>query len=202
MENILKKISIILSFILVIALLLAGLITEKNKREAFETLNKSVASFADSTPSRIAKSVITLPEGNILIGLKNGQESYVSKNQEKGLAVIQDSYIKTHMIEGKYKIKDPRLDAVAPMSVSTDSMGGSLYVVLFQDRGDVALEKSYARLGGIDIKINNITALPTDGTVKDEEYKVKINYSQGEKKKEVIIPVIGGHFDPEGTISK
>jgi len=202
MQKILKEVSTILSFILVIVLLWAGLVAEKDKREAFETLNRSVSNFTNSTPSRIAKSVITLPEGNILIGLKNGQESYISKDGGKGLVIIQDSYIKTHMVSGIYKIKDPRLDAFAPMAISTDSMGGSLYIILFQDRGDVALEKSYARLGGTDVKVDSITTLPPDGAIKDEEYKVSVNYTQGGVKKEVIIPVIDGRFNPEGTISR
>jgi hypothetical protein len=88
------------------------------------------------------------------------------------------------------------------MKVTVDSKGGSTYVILFQDRGDVLLEKSYVRLGGTGIKVLRATILPNpDETLIKEEYRVSIKFVSGNTEHETIIPVIDGHFSTEGVIN-
>lgn len=203
MKLITKNKAVILAFLILAILIFYSYKIEKNKRDKFETLNRNIASLAETTSSRINQSVVTLPEGNILIGLKNGYATYTPLSKGKGEVEIFDSLVKTHMLRGVYKETSPRLDALVPMSVTGDSYdNGSLYIVLFQDRGNAAIEKSHARLGGIDVSVESIITLPTDGKIDKEEYQVSIKYLQKGIEKELIIPVIDGRFYPDGATSR
>ncbi len=203
MKLITKNKAVILAFLILAILIFYSYKIEKNKRDKFETLNRNIASLAETTPSRINQSVVTLPEGNILIGLKDGYATYTPLSKGKGEVKIFDSLVKTHMLRGVYKETSPRLDALVPMSVTGDSYdNGSLYIVLFQDRGNAAIEKSHARLGGIDVSVESIITLPTDGKIDKEEYQVSIKYLQKGIEKELIIPVIDGRFYPDGATSR
>ncbi len=211
MNKNLNKIIKISAFIILIIIIGAGLSSENNKKKKFDRLGNEVSSYATNSVDRVNKSVITLPEDGILVGLDSGKGSYESKIQNaSGVITLKSEFMKTEFVRGVYKKKDPRLDVAVPMYISTDSYGGSMYLVLFNDRGDVAIEKSFARLGGKNIVLGNINILPGDGD--KVEYKVNLIYkSEGldkslktliSKPKEVTIPVVDGHFDPAGTISK
>lgn len=200
----LKTLGKVLAFIIFFALIWVGVKVNRDKRIAFENLNMSMENLSTSTPSRIANAVVTLPDGNIIVGLKDNKAEYTSEDKKfRGSVSIKEENIETKFIPGIFETKSTaRLDAVVPMSVTGDSYDGSLYIVLFQDRGYTALEKSYARLGGLDVKINSITMLPQDGIAMNQEYRVSIKYTQSSQDKEVIIPVMDGRFDPDGAITK
>ena len=204
MKKGLKVILVIASFSIVIAMIISNYTLENRKRGEFRMLEARVQGFADTTSDRVAKAVVTLPDGDKVVGLNNNKGDVVE---------IQNRYLKTEFIPGIYNRKDPRLDAIVPMYVSADSNGNSMYIVLFNDRGDVVLEKSHARLGNQTVIIDSISTLPADPNIAGEEYRVKVIYKlQGLKSKdsnqivsipkEVTIPVIDGHFDPSRTISK
>lgn len=199
-----KKIVIVFSFIIVAALIGFGLKDMKEKKAAFDTLNSTTANLASSTSSRVADSVVTLPDGNLIVGLHNNTSEYTSKYVSgKSTVSIQPELLKTKFVPGIFKTqKNPRLDAIVPMYVNADPLGGSLYVVLFQDRGDVALEKSYARIGCLSAEVESIDIIEADTNIKDQEYKVDIKYNKSSSKKEIIIPVIDGKFDPNLTITR
>ena len=204
MKKGLKVILVIASFSIIIAMIISKYTLENRKRGEFRMLEAKVQGFADTTEDRVAKAVVTLPDGDKVVGLNNNKGDVVE---------IQNRYLKTEFIPGIYNKKDPRLDAIVPMYVSADSNGNSMYIVLFNDRGDVVLEKSHARLGNQTAIIDSISTLPADPNIAGEEYRVKVIYKlQGLKSKdsnqivsipkEVTIPVIGGYFDPSRTISK
>ena len=204
MKKGLKVILVIASFSIVIAMIISNYTLENRKRGEFRMLEARVQGFADTTSDRVAKAVVTLPDGDKVVGLNNNKGDVVE---------IQNRYLKTEFIPGIYNRKDPRLDAIVPMYVNADSNGNSMYIVLFNDRGDVVLEKSHARLGNQTVIIDSISTLPADPNIAGEEYRVKVIYKlQGLKSKdsnqivsipkEVTIPVIGGYFDPSRTISK
>ena len=204
MKKGLKVILVIASFSIVIAMIISNYTLENRKRGEFRMLEARVQGFADTTSDRVAKAVVTLPDGDKVVGLNNNKGDVVE---------IQNRYLKTEFIPGIYNKKDPRLDAIVPMYVNADSNGNSMYIVLFNDRGDVVLEKSHARLGNQTVIIDSISTLPADPNIAGEEYRVKVIYKlQGLKSKdsnqivsipkEVTIPVIGGYFDPSRTISK
>ena len=204
MKKGLKVILVIASFSIVIAMIISNYTLENRKRGEFRMLEARVQGFADTTSDRVAKAVVTLPDGDKVVGLNNNKGDVVE---------IQNRYLKTEFIPGIYNRKDPRLDAIVPMYVNADSNGNSMYIVLFNDRGDVVLEKSHARLGNQTAIIDSISTLPADPNIAGEEYRVKVIYKlQGLKSKdsnqivsipkEVTIPVIGGYFDPSRTISK
>jgi hypothetical protein len=142
--------------------------------------------------------VITLPNESTVVGLKNNKAKYVSKtNNVNGNLSLDEKFLTTKFVPGVYGKSDPRQDAIIPMNIYTDT---STYIVLFEDRGDAAIEKSYARLGS-NIDVRSVDILPTDGKIKGEEYRVSVKYllAIGSIKKETIIPVVEGHFDPKNT---
>ena len=203
----------ILSFAILIALISSGLVKNINEKQKFKKLGEQISNYQATTRLRIAKSVITLPEDSVLVGLENNSGLYDTRNGPKsGLITLEDSFLKTNFVSGVYEKIDPRLDAVAPMYINVDSHGGSKYIVLFNDRGDAAIEKSYARLGGADVVMQNIEFLPPLPESSDQEYRVHIIYKlEGLSRKtgsyvsipkEVTIPIVDGHFDPSGTITK
>jgi hypothetical protein len=206
-----SKILVIISFLIIFLLLWANYTARKNKEEKFQSLNKEVESYSLSTKDRVGNAVITLPDGQMTVGLVNNTGSYISEDK-KGTVNLDSTHTKIEVLQGAYGARDPRVDAIAPMYVSLDPHGGSMYIVLFNDRGDVALEESYARLGGKDVIIQSIDTISRDEAIQGEEYKVHVIYKlEGKDQKsgmqvsipkEVIIPVINGHFDAKGTITK
>lgn len=200
-----RAIIIIISFTVVFVLLVSGYNLKKAKIGEFEALQAKVTGFASTTLERIAKGVVTLPDGNMVVGLNNNIGLYKSETGASGVVEVKSEYLKTKLIEGIYNKQTPRLDAIVPMHINVDSEGGSIYIVLFNDRGDAVIEKSYARIGGLGVIISEITTLPRDASIKGEEYRVYVTYKSRSDStiiKEVIIPVVDGHFDPIGTISK
>ncbi len=206
-----KRLITTVSFFLLFVLIYGGVTGENIKEAKFRALGNKVAGYAETSASRVSNAVVSLPEENVLVGLENGMGKYVTKvTNENGVLAMKGDFFITSYVDGIYKKRDPRLDAIVPIYVSTDSYGGSMYLVLFHDRGDAAIEKSYARLGGKNILLGSIEILPA--TSAEEEYRVHLIYkSEGldktrditiSKSKDLIIPVVDGHFDPGGTISK
>lgn len=199
-----KNIINTICFLIFICLLWRGYVLTNNKKKEFENFSKKIESYQSTTEERVSKSVISLPDdNNIIVGMKDGVGSYkIPVLKREGVLKIENSLLKTNLVEGEYEKKDPRLDAIVPMTASSDSLDGSTYVILLNDRGDVALEKSYARIGSLGVKIQSIEIIEKDQSIKDQEYKVNIKYLSGDKERETTIPVVDGHFDPQNTVSK
>jgi hypothetical protein len=121
-----------------------------------------------------------------------------------GVVNVEKGYMKSKLIEGSYGGQPPRLDIVVPMSTSIDKEGDSMYILLFHDRGDAVIEKSYARLGTKNTLIDDIAILPGDSNTTAEEYRVRVSYkkNKGGESKEVIIPVVDGHFSIDIVVDK
>lgn len=199
-----KNIISAICFLIFIGLLVRGYILTNNKKKEFENLNKKTESYQTNTIERISKPVISLPDdNNILVGVNNNIGTYkIPALKKEGIIKINNELLKTNFIRGIDGKVNPRVDAIVPMTVSSDSLGGSTYILLFYDRGDEVIEKSYARIGNLDIKIGSIEIIPKDASVKDQEYKVSIKYISNNIEKETTIPVVDGHFDPKNTVSK
>ena len=192
-----KKISTVLSFIIVFALLVAGYYARSSKFNQFKELQAEVSGFASGTQERLAKAVVTLPDVDMVIGLSNYIGTYkFGASKVDGVVNIEKEYTEAKLLEGSYGGQPPRLDVVVPMSTSIDQNGDSMYILLFNDRGDAMIEKSYARLGAKNTRIEDITILPGDSSMATEEYRVRVSYKKDKDRelKEIVIPVIDGHF--------
>lgn len=187
----------IISFLILGLLIYGGHLAMEKKIREFNLKEQEVAGFAETTINRINKAVLTLPENDTLVGLKEGIGSYQYYGSAASARIDEDS-ITTNFIPGIYQARDARTDALSVLRLSDDSYGGSTYVILWNDRGDAALEKSYARVGGNGTKVASITTHATDGTVGGEEYRVDIEYinKSALESKHLIIPVVDGHFKP------
>ena len=202
MNNYKKIIKLLISLAIIALLAIYGFHLEKIEKLEFDKLVTKISDYSFTTAQRVARAVVTLPEGDIIVGLKDGIGSYVSRSEEQGIVTLVDDKLKTNLINGTYKKTNPRLDALVPMYITADSLGGSVFVILFEDRGDAAIEKSYARLGSTKVQIKEINTMPSDSEIVGEEYKVSIIFTNGLTDKEIIIPVVDGHFDPKNSISK
>jgi hypothetical protein len=202
MKKGMKNALMFVSFAIVAILIVSGVNLKNTKLSEFKALKDQIQKFEETTQNRIAKGVITAPEGNIVVGLENNIGNYKSTMGTKAKVEIWDRFLKTKFIPGSYGGQTPRLDAVVPMHIDTDSLGGSTYIVLFNDRGDTVIEKSYARIGGSDVKIKEIVILPADESIKTEEYKIYTSYTYKSADKEVTIPVVDGHFVSEGITTE
>ncbi len=203
MKQYLKKGGTVLAFLLVIFLIIYSIKVNKDKEKAFEASSIQTEKYAETTRSRIADAVVTLPDGDLVVGLSNNVSEYQSQyGTEKSKVELESQFLKTEFIPGDYKKKvNPRLDAIVPMTVSIDSLGGSTFIVLFEDRGDVVLEKSYARIGKSSAIIKTLTFLAKDPDVIGQDYRISVIYTDGSgTDREVIIPVISGHFDPNEVV--
>lgn len=206
-----KCVATIIAFLVTIVLITSGYMSYKQKHEVFEAKNISIASSVETTLSRLKNAVITLPDDQAQLQLKDGVGSYVPKAGPNGTASLDSLHMVTSFVPGIWGKRQAHLDAIIPMFLSVDSHGSSVYVVLFNDRGDTAIEQSYARLGDKAVHINNIKILPADPKFANQEYRVDISYNinilnplLGTSKitpKEAIIPVVDGHFDPKGTVT-
>ena len=200
--------------LVVIAVLAGSVVYQKNKKtDQVERRNSQVSAFAATSAARLASAVVTLPEGDILVGLENDKSTYKPANGTiQGTVNLLSRFLVTKFVPASSNGEAPRLDAIAPLFVMGDTKQGSMYVVLFQDRGDAAIEKSYVRLGGRDVVIEKIEIVPADGKDSAEEYRVSVRYRlEGRMEKtdalvslprEAIVPVVDGHFDPKGLITK
>lgn len=204
MKQGLKKILTITSFVALIVFLISGYILTKGKETEFNILEQKTADYKKTTIIRVLRSVISLPDdNNITIGMKDGVGSYkIPSIKREGVLKFENNLLTTSLVKGTFKIEDPRLDAIIPMVVSSDSLGGSKYIILFHDRGDFAIEKSYARIGNLNTEIKSIEIIDKDKEVKDQDYRVVIKYLNNGKEKETTIPVASGHFDPSRTVTR
>lgn len=194
MKKITNKIIIILSFILTILLIIGGVQKTKTEKTLFENRNINVAKFSDTTKDRISKAVLVLPKDNTIVGLNNGTGNYIySSDNTSGKVSVDFSNIKTHFNKGIFREKvDPSLDVFVPIIVTEDEMGGSSYIALFEDRGDVVLEKSYARLGGLSVRVKEIKIIEDlEGL---SSYKIIVKYYFGTEERRVQIFVTDGKF--------
>ncbi len=194
-----RRIIIISIIILILIAIIIGVKISNDKKRKFQAESAQIYSYAETTTERVNEVVITLPEEESLIGLKDGKGLYVSKTtQQEGVVTLDTTLLKTQFVPGVYKEKIPRQDAIIPMKVSVDSHGGSTYIDLINDRGDIAVEKSYVRLGGKDVTVKNINILPP--STKDEDYIVNISYTIGSTQKQATIPVVDGRFYIKETV--
>ena len=122
----------------------------ENANEAIVVQNSAVAHYFATSEERIKRAVVTLPEGDTIVGLHNGTATYpytmVAPKKVMSTVTI-GSILGRKLIPSSTLDTPARLDVFATMTVSNDAYGGSLYVVLFRDRGDAALERSYVRVG-------------------------------------------------------
>lgn len=186
-------------------LLFGGYQSRQNIEHQIKLENQKVSSFKESTIDRVNNSVITLPEGDTIVGVKNGIGFFPpDENLRGGSVKMLTKYLVSNIIEKTKKTNTARLDVFVPMAVEGDSNGSSLYVILFHDRGDAVIEKSHVRLGGASVVVERISILSKDENNPLEEYRVKINYFHegldpvsGILKviqKEIVVPVADGHF--------
>ncbi len=204
MSKLLRKILVVSCFLALTVFLVSGYLLTEGKKKEFKILGEKIENYKTTTLNRVSRSVISLPDdNNITIGMKDGRGNYkIPAIKREGVLVLEKSLLQTKLVEGIFQVKDPRLDAIIPMTVSSDSLDGSTYIILFYDRGDAAIEKSYARIGSLGVKVKNIEILPKDDSVGNQEYRVNIKYISDGKEKETTIPVADGHFDPNRTVSK
>ena len=213
MKTNLKRIVIITLIVACLGVGLYELKTYINKRQKFEALTAEIASYSTTALTRINKAVVTLPEEDILVELKEGKGTYTSvKFGGKGTITTKSDMLATSFMSGIYNKTNPRQDIVVPMYISKDSQGGSIYLMLFYDRGDTVVEKSFARLGNKNVVVDSIQIIPSDPEKKGQDYRVEVAYKvdgidnvsgkAAQIQRRVVIPVVDGHFDPKGTISK
>ena len=164
MKKNLKKILTIGSFVALIVFLISGYILTKGKETEFNILEQKTADYKKTTLIRVLRSVISLPDdNNITVGMKDGVGSYkIPSIKREGVLKFENNLLTTSLVKGTFKIEDPRLDAIIPMAVSSDSLDGSKYIILFHDRGDFAIEKSYARIGNLNTEIKSIEIIDKD----------------------------------------
>ncbi len=210
-----KNIFIFICFVIALSFVFSDYAKESAKINEFKSNQTKVSNYIYTSRDRVLNSVVTLPDRDQLVGIKNKIGNYITDDKKMGQVTLDDKFLQTIFINGTYEKKDPRVDAVIPMYISSDSHGGSMYIALFNDRGDQAVEKSYARLGGRDVVIENIKLIKNEAanlTVDDTEYKADIVYNlEGRKDgynmyvkipKEAIIPVVDGHFDPTHLVTR
>ena len=176
--------------------------------------NLTIAKYSTSSSERLMKAVLTLPEGDALVGLHDGTGIYPYIGSDKK---ITTGTVKLGAILGRKFIqrdssgRTARLDVFVPMTLSGDSSGGSTYVVLFRDRGDSVIERSYVRLGGATtVTIKTCKVLEPDTEVPNEEYRLDITFEvahvdHGKKSNvttETIIPVVDGSFSTLGVVTE
>ena len=181
----------------------------ENANEAIVVQNSAVAHYFATSEERIKRAVVTLPEGDTIVGLHNGTATYpytmVAPKKVMSTVTI-GSILGRKLIPSSTLDTPARLDVFATMTVSNDAYGGSLYVVLFRDRGDAALERSYVRVGDPKtVSLGTFQILESDQTIANEEYRVNIQFDTTHGKKEkstagIVIPVVDGLFRPEGAL--
>ena len=134
MKKNLKKILTIGSFVALIVFLISGYILTKGKETEFNILEQKTADYKKTTLIRVLRSVISLPDdNNITVGMKDGVGSYkIPSIKREGVLKFENNLLTTSLVKGTFKIEDPRLDAIIPMAVSSDSLDGSKYIILFQ----------------------------------------------------------------------
>ncbi len=173
--------------------------------------NVAVVKLSRTSNDRLMKAVLTLPDGDSLVGLRDGTGTYPYIGGNKKIVtgtvkvgtILASKFIQNNTIGGT-----ARMDVFAPITLSGDSNGGSTYVVLFRDRGDAVIERSYVRLGGAtSVVIKSCTILEPDATIPNEEYRLDVTFevTHGKKnvvKTETIIPVVDGLFSTLGVVTQ
>jgi hypothetical protein len=212
----LKRFIFLVGFLALLALVVyvKGLLPDP-KADGLSVLqaqNALVAGYLETSEERLATSVITIPDmKDTLVGLVDGKGVFplAPGSSAQGMVMLGTERAPV-FVEGMLEGKTPRADVIAPLYINTGGSGTFIYVVLFQDRGDVALMKSYAFIGDrSEIEYIKTTTLE-DGS--PNEYLVHIGYLvRGDDEpmsatptiaKETIIPVRDGLFVPEETVTK
>lgn len=197
MKNNYKKGVVIIAFAIFIFLVCGAITSHRQKTSEMKELNAKVQGFSATTRSRISNAVVTLPDGNIIVGLRDGKNTYTSTSGEQGLVTLIFSKLVTHYTPGVVDKNYPRLEVFVPMQVTNDPMDGSTYVVLFRDRGSDAVEKSHIRLGGLNVEVTSIAPQLVDSGTS---YTISIDYISNQESKQASVKVIDGRFVPESLI--
>ncbi len=201
MKNGAKILFLLVTIVLVAYVFIHSSIIKSSQIAQYKKINQDVTNYANTTIDRLKKGLVTLPKWNTLVGLDNTNNLFTAPDGTKGTVVLDSSNMQTKFVPGVMNQTQPRMDALVPMSVTNDVNGGSTYIVLYWDRGDATIEKSYARLGGTNVTVQKITTMPAQ--TPNQEYIADIVFTQkGGTQKETLIPIIDGKFDPTGTITK
>ncbi|MEI8130272.1 MAG: hypothetical protein WCG55_02080 [bacterium] len=208
----------LIPFLTVLVFFICFIVARKIENARAETLvreriaeNLTIAKYSTTSNDRLMKAVVTLPKGDALVGLHDGTGiyPYMGSNKKIGTGTVKlGALIGRKFIQSDSGGTKARLDVFAPMTLSEDSMGGSTYVVLFGDRGDSVIERSYVRLGdATSVVIKAGRVLEADTAVPNEEYRLDIMFeiTHGKKDvvtKETIIPVVDGLFSTLGVVTQ
>lgn len=204
-----QHIGIIIAFVITGLLVGSGMISSAKKHHAFDARNLEIKGYSATTLSRLVNSMFTL-DGDILVGFKGTTtQGYKLKDGRSGTLSMDTSIMRTKFVPGIFGKREGHLDIILPMKTTVDKAGSSTFIVLYKDRGDALIEQSFARLSDNTAVVQKIQML--DGVVDAQEYIADITYTirlenpQTKKvetvDKQVRIPVIDGHFDPEGTVT-
>lgn len=155
--------------------------------------------------SKLKNVVMTVPDTQTVIQLKNGESDYKIDPEIESLGSISLSTpYEIKQIEPTAKT-DGRTDIITPITVESGGSGSFQYIELFSWNGEKLLEKSYAFLGD-RISIDDITTTAGSGNT---DYKVVVTYltrnddepmsDEPTHKKQTTIPVVEGRFDARNT---
>jgi len=166
-------------------------LTEQKQQDA------KVQGFLATTKDRVESAVLTLPPEDALVGLKDGQGAVrVDKDHSTAESVKLGGILATEFLPNIKNVRPARLDVLAPLQLISSTFGNHTYIILFQDRGDVALEESYADFGA-DATIESAIIIPAKTSAED--YEADMRYSNKTGAQEKIISVVGGHFNEPGA---
>ena len=193
-----------------IVLLLWGVSEMRSqKRETIkETINKDIPFNKISDEelyTKLKNVVMTVPDTNTVIQLKNGESDYKVDPEIESLGSVSLSVPYTIRDIFDKSRNNIRTDIISPLTVESGGSGSFQYVELFIWDGEKLIEKSYAFLGD-RISINTIKTKDGSGQA---EYYVVIDYlvrndnepmsDDPTHRRETTIPVVDGRFDPKNT---
>ncbi len=212
----LKRFLFLIGFCALLALVVyvKGLLPDPNTEtvKALEAENARVEALLTTSEERLETSVITIPDmKDVLVGLVDGKGVFPLAPGSSAQGMVMLGAERAPMfVEGVLGGTSPRADVIAPLYINTGGSGTFVYIVLFQDRGDAALMKSFAFIGD-RTEIEYIKVTPEE-TTSMNEYLVHIGYLvRGDDEpmsatptisKETIIPIRDGLFVPEETVTK
>lgn len=151
---------------------LSQIAAENQLKEALATENAYMESLLSTSSLRLQNAAITIPETNQLVGLTHGNGKFETGSSANVGTLTVLTPIVTKFIPGVLHTNSPRIDILAPMAINYGGSGNFIYIVLFNDTGQAAIEKSYAFLGDRVI-ITSINLIEAQG---NEEYRAAVTY--------------------------